>query len=294
MLRAALAAREFERPLIDELGTRVVEQHERLILFEDGPDPVWAQNIWYEPTRFEFQSISQAAKRLRAIQRNWHLHSIGNHRRANLIQTQLPPIKSKRLDFLQPIPTLPMGSWTLLDEKTMLYSAKCSHPIPDGDVEFNENKTEPPSRAYLKLWELFTVEGIRPQAGEKVLDLGSSPGGWTWVLDQLGCEVISVDKAPLAENLSLSRTKYLNESAFALDPKEFGKVDWLFSDIICYPERLLELVTKWQDFAKNFVCTIKLQGPMDPAVIAQFKNLPGTRIRHLYNNKNELTWTQLK
>ncbi len=98
----------------------------------------------------------------------------------------------------------------------MLYSASSAHPLPDGEVIFTENKVDPPSRAYLKLWELFTVEGLKPKTGDKVLDLGSSPGGWTWVLDQMGCEVVSVDKAPLAAGLALSnRVKVLNESAFA-------------------------------------------------------------------------------
>ena len=174
----------------------------------------------------------------------------------------------------------------------MLYSARCTSPFADGEVEFNENKTDPPSRAYLKLWEFFTIKGKAPQKGERVLDLGSSPGGWTWVLDQLGCEVLSVDKAPLAANLKISqRTRFINESAFALDPQTIGKVDWLFSDIICYPERLLELVEKWRPFARCFVCTIKFQGPTDFAAIEKFRTIPGATIQHLHCNKHELTWS---
>jgi integrase len=53
-----------------------------------------------------------------------------------------------------------------------------------------KNGTPKPSRAYLKLWELFTLIGEHPRPGELCLDLGSSPGGWTWVLQRLGARVV--------------------------------------------------------------------------------------------------------
>jgi 23S rRNA (cytidine2498-2'-O)-methyltransferase len=130
-----------------------------------------------------------------------------------------------------------------------------------------------------------------PKAGDRVLDLGSSPGGWTWVLDQLGCEVISVDKAPLSNDVSWSsKVQYIDNSAFALEPSEIGKVDWLFSDIICYPERLLKLAEKWESFAKNMVCTLKFQGPSDYLITKEFLKMGKSHIRHLSVNKHELTW----
>lgn len=290
----ALAPFDQEDVLREEVGSRLIEQHGRLFLLKGNKSPHFAQNVWLKPEIFKFDSISQAAKQLRGVQRNWWLHSIENHRRAKLIQEQLPPIKQKPIDFLSPLPTSPLGSWTLLDDKTLLYSAECTSPFPDGEVIFNENKTGPPSRAYLKLWEFFTLSGRYPKAGEKVLDLGSSPGGWTWVLDQLGCEVVSVDKAPLSAATKFSpKVHYKNESAFGLDPSAIGKVDWLFSDVICYPERLLELVKKWQPYASNMVCSIKFQGPTNFAVIEEFLKIPGSSVRHLFNNKHELTFSLL-
>jgi len=290
----AVAAGDSERPLEEEVGARVLERHERLFILNGREIPVWAQNVWLEPERFEFKSISEAAKKLRSIQRNWWPHSVTAHRRAGLIQEGLPPLKPKPLVFGGPVPSSPMGAFALLDENTMVFSPRCTSVFPDGIVEFVENKTEPPSRAYLKLWEFFTVSGRRPAAGETVLDLGSSPGGWTWVLDQMDCRVISVDKAPLAEKLPVSdRVRFVNESAFALDPKAVGAVDWLFSDIICYPERLLELVHKWMKagVVKNFVCTLKFQGPTNFTVIREFQKIAGSELRHLHCNKHELTWS---
>ena len=117
----------------------------------------------------------------------------------------------------------------------------------------------PPSRAYLKLWELFTLLDQRPGRGDFCLDLGASPGGWTWVLQRLGAQVLSVDKAPLDPSVArLPNVEERHESAFALEPRSVGRVDWLFSDVICYPTRLLALVKKWLEAGtvRRFACTI--------------------------------------
>lgn len=296
-MKMILAPHDHADVVREELGDLVLSSKENLFLTKDQAHSHWAQNVWTDVHVFKFESISVAAKHLRAIQRNWWLHSVTAHRRAQLIQEALPPMKAKAIEFLAPVPKAPLGSWTLWDEQTLYYSPTCSSPFPNGEVHFIENRTDPPSRAYLKLWEWFTMEAVYPKAGEKVLDLGSSPGGWTWVLDQLGCEVLSVDKARLAPNLRLSkRVRHIEESAFGLDPKKVGPVDWLFSDIICYPERLLQLIKTWNDLgmAKNFVCTIKFQGEADPKVIQQFAQVPGAKLKHLFHNKHELTFSLIQ
>jgi hypothetical protein len=110
-------------------------------------------------------------------------------------------------------------------------------------MNFVEDRSGPPSRAYLKLWEALTRLGRYPKPGESCIDLGASPGGWTWVIQSLGAHVIAVDKAPLDPAVvALTNVEVREQSAFALTPDEIGPVDWLFSDIICYPERLLRLV----------------------------------------------------
>lgn len=293
----AVAPKEYERPLQEELGSRVIEQRERLLLIRGSEVPVWAQNVWLEPKEFKFESISRAANHLRDIQRNWVLHSTTAHRRAQLIQDKLPPLKPKPVKFGSAVPTAPLGSWTLWDSETILYSAACTSPYPDGELVFVENKTDPPSRAYLKLWEFFHLAGVHPKPGEHVIDMGSCPGGWTWVLDQMGAEILSVDKAPLAETVKWSpRVKPVLESAFGLDPLKVGHLDWFFSDVICYPERLLAMVRNWleADTVRNFVCTIKFQGPTDHDSIKGFKAIPGSHLQHLSHNKHELTWSLIR
>jgi 23S rRNA (cytidine2498-2'-O)-methyltransferase len=290
---AYLAPDGFVKDLVDELG-EVTEVHERLVIAPGPPKrPVWAENIWLDPQWIEISSIGDAAKKLKAIQRNWAQYSFDFHRRGRLIAEKLPHVSAKPLRFGVPLPSAPLGSWCLVKEGLILASPACSDPVPNGAYIFNEDKSGPPNRAYLKLWEALTRCRRMPKSGETCLDLGAAPGGWTWVLHSLGAEVISVDKAPLAPNIAkLPRIRHLEQSAFALKPADVGPVDWLFSDIICYPERLLRLVDEWRQsgMARNFVTTIKFQGDTDFQAIQSFLDIKGSYAIHLYNNKHEITW----
>jgi 23S rRNA (cytidine2498-2'-O)-methyltransferase len=294
---AYLAAEGFTEDLIAELGD-ATECHGRLVLAPGPARPAaWAQNVWYEPNRLPIASIGDAARQLRAIQRNWVLFSHVHHRRAALIAEKLPKVSGKPLRFGDPVPTAPLGSWTLLDPGTVLAAPHCSSPFPHGELRFIEDRTAPPSRAYLKLWEALTLIGTRPGPGDLCVDLGASPGGWSWVLQSLGAKVISIDKAPLAPDIAaLPNLEYRPESAFAVDPRSLGKVDWLFSDVICYPERLLRLVETWlaARTCARFVCSVKFQGATDHETARRFAAIPQSRLMHLSHNKHELSWVKLE
>jgi 23S rRNA (cytidine2498-2'-O)-methyltransferase len=291
-----LAPEGFVDELIHELGD-VRARYDRLVLAPGPPREVaWAQNTWLETCELAVESIGDAARALRAIQRNWWLHSTRCHRRARLIHDKLPPVRPRPVKPYAPVPTAPLGAWTLIDEGTVLLSPRCSSPFPDGEVRFEEDSEGPPSRAYRKLWEALTVFGIHPEPGERCLDLGSSPGGWTWALAALGARVVSVDKAPLAPGVAaLDRVEFRRQSAFALDPRELGPIDWLFSDIICYPQRLLQLVRRWLEAGtcERFVVTLKFQGKTDFEVMRAFAAIPGSRLVHLHHNRHELTWIKI-
>jgi 23S rRNA (cytidine2498-2'-O)-methyltransferase len=294
---AYLAAEGFESQLREELaraGVAVRTEHGCLLL-SDGPahEVAWAANIWRDCLELPVASIGTAAKALRDVQRNWAMYAPLHHRRAALIQERLPHVSAKPVVFPTAAPAAPLGSWTLLAPDRMLAAASCSSPFPNGEVELVEDKVGPPSRAYLKLWEALVRLRHWPQPGERCLDLGACPGGWTWVLARLGANVVAVDKAPLDPKVAaMPGVEWRGESAFGLDPASVGPVDWLFSDVICYPARLFKLVERWRasGLAKNFVCTIKFQGETDHETAAAFARLPGARVLHLHYNKHELTF----
>jgi 23S rRNA (cytidine2498-2'-O)-methyltransferase len=284
---------DLEQELLDA-GRSIESRLGRLLLAPGAPVAcAWAENIWFEPVRLAIRSIGDGASQLRAIQRNWALYPTAWHRRAALIEERLPKVSAKPLRFPDPAPTSPLGSWTLLDPETILASPRCASPFPNGVVRFVEDRTGPPNRAYLKLWEALTRLGERPGPGDRCLDLGASPGGWTWVLAGLGADVVSVDKAPLAPTIAaMPNVRTLNISAFALAPKDVGAVDWLFSDVICYPERLYRLVTGWIEASacRRIVATIKFQGATDFVQQRRFVQIPGATVVHLHHNKHELTF----
>ena len=295
MATAYLAAEGFVAELLAEVG-EIEAAHERLLIAAGPPRPAWAQNVWLDPRPIAIDSIGDAARKLRALQRNWAVYAPRHHRRAMLIQQKLPVVSAKPLVFGAAAPVAALGSWTLLDANTLLASPHCTSPFPNGEVHFVEDKTGPPSRAYLKLWEALTLIGERPAPGETCLDLGSSPGGWSWALAQLGARVISVDKAPLAPEVAeLPLVEYRAESAFALDPTDIGPIDWLFSDVVCYPARLVAMIERWlaAGMCRRFVCTLKFQGRTDHAVARRFAAIPGSQLHHLYHNRHELTWIKL-
>lgn len=294
-MNISLAIFELDTELERELHYRKIsfEKHDRLYFFAEDYQPLFAQVTWIECQKISINSIGDGIKKLKAIGKNWALFSIGNHRRANLIQDGLYKVKSDPIEFLADPPKHSMGGWTLLDSNTIICSPHTTSRYPLGKIEFIENKTIPPSRAYLKLWEFFTLYCVPPAPNTIVIDLGSSPGGWSWVLSQLNLNVISVDKAPLDPQIAhIKNIIFLQESAFALEPKKMSEVQWLFSDIICYPDRLLDLVQKWmqESAVQHFVCTIKFQGQADFAIIDEFLKIPNSHIVHLYHNKHELMW----
>ncbi|MCK9524056.1 MAG: hypothetical protein M0R76_13600 [Proteobacteria bacterium] len=296
--RAFHAAPGFLHHLKTELNSGdLFEAGDLLVAPHSQQTPFWTRNTWLDPFVATFDSISQAANMLRAIQRNWAPCPVQAHRRTALISDALPPLPKKPRPFPFALPDVPMGAFALLDPHTLLASPTCSSPFPGGEIQFDENHTVPPSRAYLKLWEIFTRLGIHPRPGERCLDAGASPGGWTWVLTQLGADVLAVDRAPLAPHIAASpQVTAWQRNAFTLPPEEVGPVDWLFSDVICYPAALLRWVETWlaSGLAARFVCTIKMQGTaFDRETTARFAAIPGSHIVHLWHNKHELTWYRL-
>ncbi len=295
LIRACyLAADGFAEPLAEELSRYAVPVeawHGRLAL-SSAPaiEAAWAEDTWTDPTEIPVSSVKDAADVLRAVQRNWAAYAPALHRRMALIEARLPPVAARPLVFPAPAPTAHLGAWTLLAADRLLFSPRKTSPVPNGAMLFEEDHLGPPSRAYLKLWEALTWIGERPSPGACCVDLGAAPGGWTWVLASLGATVVAVDKAALESRIAaMPGVTERRESAFGLAPEA---ADWLFSDVIAYPDRLLTLVQNWiaAGAVGRIVCTVKLQGATDHAAVAAFAAIPGGRLRHLHANKHELTF----
>lgn len=325
---AWLAVPSFQQNLLDELlidpsyPVHTSATYGDLVYREnDGKEPpvtFWHRVVLIRPFTAHFESIGEAADILRGIQRNWAHYPVACFRRAELIREKLPHISEKPHPFPFEVPVSPMGIWSLLDEHTLLASAKTSSPFPLGEIRFEEDHVNPPSRAYLKMYEALTwvayleklrfgtaesgidtipVFSVSPAAGTRCIDAGACPGGWTWVLNRLGSHVTAIDRSELDPRLmEKSDVEFIKHDAFTLKPEELGPADWVCSDVICYPPRLLEWIGKWLEsgLCENFICTIKMQGRADHEITRAFAAIPGSHVLHLTANKNELTWIRIR
>ncbi|OJF76657.1 MAG: SAM-dependent methyltransferase [Treponema sp. CETP13] len=277
--------------------------------------PYWSRTTLLEPFTAHFESIGEAARLLKNIQRSWAPYQFTQFRRAALIQEKLPYINLKPKTFPCSIPASAIGMYTLLDKNTLIASAKTTSFLPAGALELKEDHENPPSRAYLKIEEALIracslgggcfTDSENPQPycvpfpskGQRCLDAGGCPGGWTWALRQLGCDVVAVDRSELAPSLMKDEhVTFLKHDAFTLTPDELGSFDWVFSDIICYPEKLLKWIHMWLESGKvkNMICTIKMQGEINWETIAHFKEIRHSAVIHLNYNKHEFTWIHTK
>ncbi len=289
-----IAKPEFISELCEELGDVSDVIDDLVFSSHKKCDVCFAQDIWLEPKTISFQSISEAVRILRQAGKFWYLHPMSQVRRSRLIEEQLRKYPPLTYNFPLETDISPIGGFSLLDKNTLIYSAKRLKKWPDGKCFFIEDKINPPNRAYLKLWEALMLLEKHPKPGDSVLDLGASPGGWTYVMQSLGATVTAVDKALLDPKITkLPRVQFLQQSAFALDPTTLDQTyDWVLSDIACYPNRAYALIMKWiaSGKAKQMIFTIKLQGKTELATIKQFQAIPNSRITNMFYNKHEVTF----
>ena len=264
----------------------------------DSRLPYFASAVLFNVKKITFDSISDAASALRSLARSWSGCGTEFFRRSTLIQEKLPYVNLKPKSFPPKFPSSVTGIYLLIDEHTMLASENTTCVFPLGQLVFEEDHENPPSRAYLKIQEALTYAKLffdaeLPSENSFCFEAGACPGGWTWVLASLGSRVLAVDRSELAPSLMKNPLiQFKAHDAFTIPCEEIGNCDWVLSDVICYPERLLEWIQKWlsSGLVKNMICTIKMQGEIDWPLIKKFEEIPGSRIVHLNYNKHELTW----
>lgn len=299
-LHLFVASSSYENDLIEEIQYRkslTILKKDSGMIWAQGPKQVlwWPQWQLWNLQKETTESISQASKILKSNGKYWIGLDYKLHRRSALIQEGLFKTKLPQVKRGQHAELPKCGAWFLEDSNQIYFTTDISIPFKNGIPEVPEDKNAP-SRAFQKLDEVFARLNRFPSKNEKVMDLGSHPGGWTWVLSQLAGHVISVDTVALDEKVGKQKNvEFIKKDAFKLGPADIGNLDWFFSDIICEPERLYAMVSEWRDsgLVKNFICTIKFKGKVDFKVLEKFQNIPKSQIFHLNANKHELTWVCL-
>ncbi len=196
--------------------------------------------------------------------------------------------------LVQCILTSPETGWlstTIAPRAFALRSLVSSYPF--GEVPLADDKSAP-SRAFTKLVEAEQRLGKRIERGETCVDLGASPGSWSYVAIQRGAHVIAVDRSELREDLMRSpRLRFEAADAFKYQPPQ--TVDWLVCDVIAAPQRSIDLLLEWlrEKRMRNFIVTIKFKGHDEYALLETLKRDASPlcaefRLTRLCANKNEV------
>ncbi|MBK9115155.1 MAG: 23S rRNA (cytidine(2498)-2'-O)-methyltransferase RlmM [Betaproteobacteria bacterium] len=163
-----------------------------------------------------------------------------------------------------------------------------------------------PSRSTLKLAEAFAAflgddETRLLRAGQRAVDLGAAPGGWTWQLVQRGLRVTAVDNGRLrGEVAGDPLVTHVRDDGLHWRPRR--PVDWLVCDIVEQPLRIADLVAAWiaDGAARRAIFNLKL--PMKKrydevqrceqrmaAVLRPTGAHWTLRLRQLYHDREEVT-----
>jgi 23S rRNA (cytidine2498-2'-O)-methyltransferase len=181
-----------------------------------------------------------------------------------------------------------------------------SAPWPQGIPRLKFPR-EAPSRSTLKLEEALLVllgddereRWLKP--GMAAVDLGASPGGWTWQLVRRSLRVTAVDNGPMDGGLMQSGlVTHLRADGFRFQPKK--AVDWMVCDMVEQPRRVADLVARWlgEGWCRRAIFNLKL--PMKKRYeetrlclkliedqLAARGQRAELRARQLYHDREEIT-----
>ncbi|QJR15198.1 23S rRNA (cytidine(2498)-2'-O)-methyltransferase RlmM [Usitatibacter palustris] len=179
-----------------------------------------------------------------------------------------------------------------------------SSPWPQGIPRLRMPRGAP-SRSTLKLAEaihVFLGETEAKKAfvpGMTAIDLGASPGGWSWQLASRGLTVIAVDNGPIDEAvLATGQVKHRRTDGFRYRPEE--PVDWMVCDMVEQPSRVATLAAQWiaEGWCRASIFNLKLpmkrrweeveraQSIVAEALGTQPHEL---RMKQLYHDREEVT-----
>jgi 23S rRNA (cytidine2498-2'-O)-methyltransferase len=162
-----------------------------------------------------------------------------------------------------------------------------------------------PSRSTLKLAEAFSVllgeeEAARTLApGMRAIDLGASPGGWTWQLVRRGLMVTAVDNGPMdAALLDSGQVRQRREDGFGFEPAE--PAEWMVCDMVESPSRIARLAGRWiaRGWCRRTIFNLKLPMKRRWEEVNRCRELIAEelagrafdlRVKQLYHDREEVT-----
>ncbi len=161
-----------------------------------------------------------------------------------------------------------------------------------------------PSRAYYKIAEAFEAFDLPFDHQERVLELGSAPGGASQFLLEQDMQVLGVDPAQMDEKiLKHINFKHLRKPFEHLEQGDFSKdVDWIVSDINLPPTIILKEIDRLLKFLepRGLVLTLKMNDPKHlellSETVANFKKkgFRKVELKYLPSHRQEIALIALR
>jgi 23S rRNA (cytidine2498-2'-O)-methyltransferase len=179
-----------------------------------------------------------------------------------------------------------------------------SSPWPMGIVRLRMPSAAP-SRSTLKLAEALMEflddkeRAKRLVPGMTAVDLGASPGGWSWQLMKHGLMVLAVDNATIdAALLDSGQVKHRRDDGFHYRPPE--PVDWMVCDMVESPSKIARLAAKWiaEGWCRESIFNLKLPMKKRWEEVERCRGIIGEalggggyylRFKQLYHDREEVT-----
>lgn len=180
-----------------------------------------------------------------------------------------------------------------------LQAATAGLSEPPADLDAWLATLDPALRGAVRL----RIDGERDsivRAGQRAVDLGAAPGGWTWQLVHRGLRVTAIDNGPLRDSvMATEMVEHFKADGFTWRPHR--PVDWMVCDMVEQPSRIASLVAEWIATGRCRYAIFNLKLPMKRRVeaveqcrelIRKRLNSVGPfdlRIKHLYHDREEVT-----
>lgn len=179
------------------------------------------------------------------------------------------------------------------------HTVKATHEQWPGGVPSIVAPPEMISRAYLKLAEALMWSRLPMQTGDRVVEIGSAPGGASQRLLDLGYEVTGIDAAEMDERvMNHPRFEHWRNKAAAVKRKLYRKFKWLVCDANVAPNYTLDIlndiVNQDDNKIEGMILTFKLSSwdqmrfldeQLDTIRSFGYRNV---RARQLAHNRREL------
>ncbi len=256
------------------------------VLPDDQP---WHLHLW--PEYGEGRAGLHRCELIRAAMRE-RMKKRRRHLLRSLMDEEGP--LTPETSLLQCFLTSPENGWLSVSAAPQPHELRgIISPFVRGFIPWAEDKAAP-SRAFAKVIESEMRLGRQINSGESVVDLGASPGSWSYVALKRGARVTAIDRSELREDLMRNpRLHFETADAFKYKPQQ--TVDWLICDVIAAPQRSIDLLLEWlrEGRMRHFIVTIKFKGDDEYPLLSQLKEqvpplCADFRLTRLCANKNEV------